>query len=44
MFLKKCTYSNGHTFLSIVESYRDNIGKPKQCTIKKMGYLDELVD
>ena len=44
MFLKKCTYSNDRTFLSIVESYRDDIGKPKQRTIKKMGYLNELVD
>lgn len=42
MFLKKCTYSNGRTFLSIVESYRDDNGKSKQRTIKKVGYLDEL--
>ena len=44
MFLKKNTYKNGRTFLSIVESYRDNDGKPKHRIIKKIGYLDEFTD
>ena len=44
MFLKKNTYKNGRTFLSIVESFRDENGKPKHRIIKKIGYLDELSD
>lgn len=44
MFLKKNTYKNGRTFLSIVESFRDENGKPKHRIIKKIGYLDELAD
>lgn len=42
MFLKKSRYKNGRTFLSIVESYRDDSGTPKHRIIKKIGYLDEL--
>lgn len=42
MFLKKSHYKNGRTFLSIVESYRDDSGTPKHRIIKKIGYLDEL--
>lgn len=39
MFLKKSKYKNGRTFLSIVEAYRDENGKPKQRLIQKIGYL-----
>ena len=42
MFLKKSKYSNGRTFLSIMQSYRDENGKPKHRTIEKIGFLDEL--
>ena len=41
MFIKKCKYSNGRTFLSIVHGFKEN-GKTKHLTIKKIGYLDEL--
>ena len=41
MFLKKCTYKNGRTYLSIVNGYKAN-GKTKHEVIKKLGYLDEL--
>ena len=41
MFLKKCTYKNGRTYLSIVNGYKVN-GKAKHEVIKKLGYLDEL--
>lgn len=44
MFLKKTTYKNGKTFLSIVESYRDDDGKSKHRVIKKIGYLDDFLD
>lgn len=43
MFLKKANYKNGRTYLSIVEGYRDG-GKVKQRTVKKIGYLDELIN
>lgn len=43
MFIKKCKYKNGRTFLSIVHGYSEN-GKTKHLTIKKLGYLDELTD
>ena len=39
MFLKKSKYKNGRTFLSIVEAYRDENGKPKQRLIQKISYL-----
>lgn len=42
MFLKKSTYSNGRTFLSVMQSYRDENGKPKHRTISKLGFVDEL--
>ena len=41
MFLKKCKYKNGRTFLSIVNGYKVN-GVTKHEVIKKIGYLDEL--
>ena len=41
MFLKKCKYKNGRTFLSIVNGYKVN-GITKHEVIKKIGYLDEL--
>ncbi|KXU50266.1 hypothetical protein HMPREF3037_01386, partial [Candidatus Stoquefichus sp. KLE1796] len=44
MFLKKSKYKNGRTFLSIVEAYRDENGKPKQRLIQKIGYLDDFTD
>lgn len=45
MFLKQSKYKTGRIFLSIMEGYRDPISKrPKQRTVKKIGYLDELVD
>ena len=41
MYLRK-SVSNGRIYLSFVQGYRDNNGKVKQKTIKKIGYLDEL--
>lgn len=41
MFVKKCKYKNGRTFLSIVNGYKIN-GITKHETIMKLGYLDEL--
>ena len=41
MFLKKCKYKNGRTYLSIVNGYKVN-GVTKHEVIKKIGYLDEL--
>lgn len=41
MFVKKCTYKNGRTYLSIVNGYKEN-GKTKHEVIQKLGYLDEL--
>jgi transposase len=37
-FIKK----TGRTYLSVVHSYRDNLGKPKSKVIKSLGYLDVL--
>ena len=42
MFIKKCKYPNGRTFLSIVHGFKEN-GKTKHLTIKKIGYLDDIV-
>lgn len=42
MFIKKSKYANGRTFLSVVQSYRGEDGQPKQRTISKLGYVDEL--
>lgn len=45
MFLKQARFKNGKTFLSIVEGYHDPVTKkPKQKTIKKIGYLDDFID
>ena len=41
MFLRK-SLSNGKVYLSFVQGYRDNTGKVKQRTVKKLGYLEEL--
>lgn len=42
MFIKKCKYSNGKTFVSVVHGYKQD-GKVKHLTIKKLGYLEDLV-
>ena len=42
MFLKTTNLKNGRSYLSIVEGYRLD-GKVKQRTIKKIGFLDELL-
>ena len=41
MFLKQ-SISNGKQYLSFVHGYRDENGKVKQKTIKKLGYLEDL--
>lgn len=41
MFLRK-SLSNGKIYLSFVQGYRDQNGKVKQKTIKKLGYLEDL--
>ena len=41
MFLRQ-SKSNDKIYLSFVQGYRDENGKVKQKTIKKLGYLDEL--
>lgn len=41
MYLKKCKYKNGKTFLSIAHGYRLN-GIKKEKIIKKLGYLSDL--
>lgn len=42
MFLKVANYKNGKSFLSIVESYRDDAGVNRQRVVKKLGYLHDL--
>ena len=42
MYLKK-SKSNGKTYLSFVQGYRDENGKSKQKTIQKIGYLEDLL-
>ncbi len=43
MYLKKTPQKNGRVFLSIVDGYRDKQkGYPRQVTIEKLGYLDDL--
>ena len=42
MFLKVCPGYKNKVYLSIVHGYRDENGKSKQKTIKKIGYLDDL--
>ena len=41
MFLKQ-SKSHNRIYLSFVQGYRDETGKTKHKTIKKIGYLDEL--
>ena len=41
MFLKQ-SKSHGKIYLSYVQGYRDENGKTKHKTIKKIGYLDDL--
>ena len=41
MFLRK-SCSHGKVYLSFVQSCRDETGKVKQKTIKKLGFLDGL--
>ena len=42
MYLKACPGYNGKIYLSFVQGYRVEIGKVKQKTIEKIGYLDDL--
>lgn len=42
MYLKVSTTRNGKKFLSIIQGYRDQNGKVRQKTIKKIGWLDDL--
>ncbi len=42
MYLKVCPGYKGKIYLSYVEGYRDEHGKSKQRTIKKLGYLEDL--
>lgn len=42
MYLKACPGYKGKIYLSFVQGYRDENGKSKQRTIKKIGYLDDL--
>jgi hypothetical protein len=41
MFLKP-TKSGGHTYLQLVESYRNEAGQPHQRTVASLGRLDEV--
>lgn len=41
MFLKP-TRSGGHTYLQLVESYRNESGQPRQRTVASLGRLDEV--
>ena len=41
MFLKP-TRSGGHTYLQLVESYRNDVGQPRQRTVATLGRLDEI--
>ena len=37
----KLTRSGGHTYVQLVESYRDETGRPRQRTVSTLGRLDE---
>ena len=37
----KLTRSGGHTYVQLVESFRDETGRPRQRTISTLGRLDE---
>ena len=41
MFLRQTKQKNG-IYLSIVKSYRDSNGRPKQTTVKSLGFLHDL--
>ena len=41
MFIKP-TRSGGHTYLQLVESYRNDAGQPRQRTVASLGRLDEV--
>jgi hypothetical protein len=41
MFLKP-TRSGGHTYLQLVESFRNESGQPRQRTVATLGRLDEV--
>ena len=41
MYLK-LTRSGGHSYLQLVESFRNEDGKPRQRTIATLGRLDEV--
>ncbi len=38
----KLTKSGGHTYVQLVESYRDESGRPRQRTVSTLGRLDEV--
>ena len=38
----KLTRSGGHTYVQLVESFRDETGRPRQRTISTLGRLDEV--
>jgi hypothetical protein len=37
----KLTRSSGHTCVQLIESFRDETGRPRQRTISTLGRLDE---
>jgi len=41
MYLK-LTRSGGHSYLQLVESFRNEDGKPRQRTVATLGRLDEV--
>lgn len=41
MFIKT-TRSGGHSYVQLVESYRNEEGKPRQRTVATLGRLDEI--
>ena len=41
MFIKP-TRSGGHTYLQLVESFRNDAGQPRQRTVATLGRLDEV--
>ena len=41
MFLKP-TRSGGHTYLQLIESFRNESGQPRQRTVATLGRLDEV--
>lgn len=42
IYLKACPNYKRKIYLSFVQDYRDENGKIKQRTIKKIGYLEDL--